>query len=93
MPTHSVRQTGRRVLHIGLVLLLAAVGRAEVEQPFEAVEPHMGTLVRIKLFAADTAQAREAFQAAFARIAQLDAILSDYQPESELNRLCRAQAS
>ena len=56
-------------------------------QLFEAVEPHMGTLFRIQLYVADQAQAQQAFQVAFARIAQLDAILSDYTPTSELNEL------
>jgi thiamine biosynthesis lipoprotein len=56
-------------------------------QLFEAVEPHMGTLFRIQLYVADQAQAPQAFQAAFARIAQLDEILSDYTPTSELNQL------
>lgn len=56
---------------------------------YEAVEPHMGTLVRIKLYAADEAQARDAFHAAFDRIAQIDAALSDYLPDSELNRIGR----
>jgi thiamine biosynthesis lipoprotein len=75
------------------LLLAAFLGSAQAEQqPFEAVEPHMGTLVRIKLFAKSELQAREAFRAAFARIAQLDAMLSDYKPESELNRLSRAPA-
>jgi FAD:protein FMN transferase len=58
-------------------------------QPFEAVEPHMGSLARIKLYAADARQAADAFRAAFDRVAQLDGILSDYNGESELNRLCR----
>jgi len=58
-------------------------------QLFEAVEPHMGTLVSIKLYAADETQARAAFRAAFDRIAQIDAALSDYLPDSELNRICR----
>jgi thiamine biosynthesis lipoprotein len=49
----------------------------------------MGTLVSIKLYAAGSEQAKTAFRAAFARIAELDAALSDYQPESELNRVCR----
>src|SRR5438552_3417408 len=57
---------------------------------FEAVEPHMGTLFRIKLYAADEQQAAAAFRAAFARIHDLDAALSDYKPDSELNRVCRA---
>ena len=56
-------------------------------QPFEAVEPHMGTLFRIKLYAADERQAKSAFRAAFDRIHDLDAILSDYKPDSELNRI------
>jgi len=50
----------------------------------------MGTLFRITLHAEDTPRAREAMAAAFARAHQLDAIFSDYRPESELNRLCRA---
>ncbi len=53
----------------------------------------MGTLFRIKLYAAEEAQARTAFRAAFDRIAELDATLSDYKPESELNRVCRAPGS
>jgi len=56
---------------------------------YEAVEPHMGTLVRIQLYAAGPRQSSAAFRAAFRRIAQLDDALSDYKPDSELNRLCR----
>jgi thiamine biosynthesis lipoprotein ApbE/formylglycine-generating enzyme required for sulfatase activity len=56
-------------------------------QPYEAVEPHMGTLFSIKLYAAGERQAKEAFRAAFARIAQLDQTLSDYRAESELSRV------
>jgi thiamine biosynthesis lipoprotein len=52
----------------------------------------MGTLVRIEIYTADEARAKSAFRAAFDRIAALDASLSDYRPESELNRLCRAPA-
>ncbi len=72
-----------------VALLLAAFAAVTPSSlhPYEAVEPHMGTLFRIKLYAADEEQARRAFQAAFARISALDHILSDYQPDSELNRL------
>jgi thiamine biosynthesis lipoprotein len=56
-------------------------------KPYEAVEPHMGTLMRIKLYAPSETVAKEGFRAAFDRIAQLDAILSDYNPVSELNRV------
>jgi thiamine biosynthesis lipoprotein len=47
----------------------------------------MGTLVRIELYASSETEAAAAFHAAFARIAQLDDALSDYKPESELNRI------
>jgi thiamine biosynthesis lipoprotein len=75
---------------IALCLFTAASLRAGALQRFEAVEPNMGTLVRIQLYARDTAQADAAFRAAFARIAHLDAALSDYRDDSELNRLCRS---
>lgn len=65
----------------------AALALLLVLQPYEAVEPHMGTLFSIKLYAASEQQAKEAFYAAFARIAQLDATLSDYKPASELSRI------
>jgi thiamine biosynthesis lipoprotein len=54
---------------------------------FEAVEPHMGTLVRIQVYATGESQAKAAFQAGFARIAALDDALSDYKPDSEASRL------
>ena len=47
----------------------------------------MGTLVRIQVYASGETQAKAAFRAGFDRIAELDAILSDYRPDSELNRL------
>jgi FAD:protein FMN transferase len=47
----------------------------------------MGTLVKITLYASDEASAANAFRAAFDRIADLDQILSDYKPDSELNQL------
>ena len=48
----------------------------------------MGTLITITLYAPDLATAREAAGAAFQRIENLEDILSDYQADSELLRLC-----
>lgn len=48
----------------------------------------MGSMVRVVVYSKDQAAAREAFQAVFKRIAELDGILSDYKQDSELNRLC-----
>lgn len=45
----------------------------------------MGALVRITIYFKDASPIR----AAFSRIAALDEALSDYKPDSELNRLCR----
>ncbi len=60
-------------------------------QPYESVESHMGTLVRIKLYTTDPDRAKTAFKAAFSRIADLDRTLSDYRDDSELNTLCRSR--
>ena len=54
---------------------------------YEAVEPHMGTLVKITVYTPGEEAARQAFRAGFDRIRALDAILSDYKSDSELNRL------
>lgn len=73
-------------LTIALCLPGQQAQRAPLEM-FEAVEAHMGTLMRISLYAHDAPEAASAFHAAFARISELDAALTDYQPQSELNEL------
>ena len=80
------------VLAFCLIGVTAAFAKSDAWEPFEAVEPHMGALFRIKLYAHNQAEAESAFHAAFARIAELDDILSDYKEESELKRFCRAPA-
>lgn len=70
------------------LLLALSVSAAE---RYQASEPHMGTLVTITLYADSEAQAQKGFSAAFDRIAELDAILSDYKPESELSRVCQLE--
>lgn len=69
----------KRTISVIVFALSARAGR------FEAAEPHMGTIVRITIYAENDS----AIKAAFARIAQLDDELSDYKPASELNRVCR----
>jgi thiamine biosynthesis lipoprotein len=53
----------------------------------------MGTTFRVVLYAADKPAADAAAQASFARVAELDGIMSDYKKDSELMRLCRAFAT
>jgi thiamine biosynthesis lipoprotein len=76
---------------LGLCLAFAALtGAAPAElHRYEAVEPHMGTLVRVTVYTPDERTAKAAFRAAFDRIRELDGILSDYKPDSELNRITR----
>jgi len=69
-----------------IAVLFALAVRAE---RFEAAEPHMGTVVRITIYATDDS----AIQPAFARIAELDRKLSDYKSDSELNNVCRTAHS
>ena len=51
----------------------------------------MGVQVRFAMYAPGETVARRACKAAYARLGQLDEIMSDYNPNSELMRLC-AQA-
>jgi thiamine biosynthesis lipoprotein len=71
------------------LLILAALPAPGLER-YEAVEPAMGTLFRVIVYAESPPQARAGFDAAFARARELDGRLSDYRADSELNRLCRA---
>ena len=74
---------------------IAAVAPVRATAPPIRVEtsaPHMGTLVRITLYAESKAAGDAAAAAAFARIAEIDARLSDYRDDSEVAALSRAAA-
>ena len=58
----------------------------------EASAPHMGTLARVVLYAPSRQAGDAAAAAAFARIGELDARLSDYRDDSEVSALGRATA-
>ncbi len=71
-----------------IAALLASTGAPQPAlQRLEAVEPHMGTLVKITVYTATQDEARAAFRAAFDRIRDLDNTLSDYKPDSELSQI------
>ncbi|HEX9046305.1 MAG TPA: FAD:protein FMN transferase [Verrucomicrobiae bacterium] len=59
-------------------------------QRFQFTSPHMGTLFTITLYAPDKTVAAIASQKAFQRIADLEDVMSDYEADSELMRLCDA---
>lgn len=88
-----VSRTGRVALAVHLIAAAAVCPPAPADDTpaarFEFESKHMGTTFRIVLHTADAATAEKASKAAFARVAELDAIMSDYKKDSELNRLCR----
>lgn len=59
------------------------------ESRYSFSEPHMGTQFTISLYAPDEASGRQAAAAGFAKVAALNQAMTDYDPESELMRLCR----
>jgi thiamine biosynthesis lipoprotein len=72
-------------------LALALAARPAPAAPLERfsyAEPHMGTQFQVIVYAEGEAQARAAVKAAFARAAELNGIMSDYDAASELMRLC-----
>ncbi len=60
---------------------------------FEFESKHMGTTFRIVLYADKAESAKKASDAAFARVAELDGIMSDYKQTSELMQLCKKFAT
>ncbi len=82
------------VTHLSSACLAAGGGSAAAPQGpawarFQFSQVEMAVPVRIVLYATDEARAKEAAEAAFGRIGELNGILSDYDPQSELRRLCR----
>lgn len=69
------------------LLSLAGPGDTPLAR-YEFAETHMGSEFKIVLYCADGDAARRASRAAYERIAALDRSFSDYQPDSELMRLC-----
>jgi thiamine biosynthesis lipoprotein len=78
-----------------LVLAALAVGQTtdRLRERFEFTQIQMGMPFRIVLYAPDADSANAAARAAYARIRQLNGIMSDYEPDSELMRLCRTAGS
>ena len=68
-------------------MLVQQGSTAAVSTPFEYAQVHMGMEVRLRLFASTSHAAESAATAAFARIAVLDRMMSDYRPDSELRQL------
>jgi thiamine biosynthesis lipoprotein len=78
-----------------VVLVLATVSPSAAADPrrFEYEEPHMGTKFRVVLYATDPEIADREARAVFARVEELNRIMSDYLPDSELMRVCKQSAT
>src|SRR4051812_20766741 len=79
----------RRAL-FGVVFMVAlgnVVGAKESLVRCSRAELHMGVEFEVVLYAGDAAAGEVAIVKAFARIAELDKALSDYDAESELSQL------
>ena len=82
-----------------LTVLIAAVPQRPwaaarwQEERFEFQQIHMGTRVRVILYAPDRIAAGKAAGEAFARIGRLDHVYSDYRNDSELTRFVEASGS
>jgi len=78
---------------LSLLVALLLLGGCRTAPPeaalhrFEFRHPAMGTLFTITLYAPDAASAEAGAHAAFKRVDVLEDIMSDYQADSELNRL------
>ncbi len=70
------------------VLVLGGGGRAGEPHIFQQL--HMGTLWTLKLYEEDAGKARAAAAAAFARVAEIDGLMSDWDARSELSQLSRS---
>ncbi len=83
---------------LGLVGVVASAAPPTVpsngtEQRFEFTRVEMAMPVRIVLYGEKQEAASGAAAAAFDRFRELNGVLSDYNPESELRKLCRTAGS
>ncbi len=77
-----------------LLLLILATALVHAEpQKFAYEKAEMGIRFTITLFAENEETAKQAASAAFARIAELNQVFSDYEDDSELTKLSRTSGS
>jgi len=81
-------------MQCGLAMWLLATGLLGTEDTgselhrFQFTRTEMAVPVNIVIYSSDDTTANRAAKAAFDRIHELDGIMSDYDPQSELRRLC-----
>ena len=100
MPAIFQTIMSRKILHAVFFAALCfafsagfAADDATTLQKFAFEKAEMGLPFRITLFAPNEETAKAATDAAFARIEELNGVLSDYDEESEISRLSRTSGS
>jgi thiamine biosynthesis lipoprotein len=82
--------------YIVLIMVALPVRTANAEESaltrYEFSEPHMGTTFGLAFYAPDKETAEKASKAVFERVEELNRIMSDYSPTSELMQLCKKNA-
>src|SRR5262245_8222824 len=73
---------------LACVAVPSARGEAPALERYSYEEPHMGTRFGLLFYAPDEETANKASKADFARVAELNSIMSDYLATSEWMRLC-----
>lgn len=95
--TFASKASFRIVVALIFVLMACAFGVKSVRGAdetgaltrYEFAEQKMGVPVSVILYASDDAKAQEAIDAVWARFDELNAILSDWDQESEIVQVCR----
>ena len=80
-----------KVYFLLLSIAFSLTGFSQDSQPYTFERPLMGSQFLFICYANDSDLASQTAQKAFDRIAELNDILSDYHPESEINQLAQKQ--
>lgn len=88
-----IRRVTRQVMAI-VCMCMSGLATADDQNPTKQTfrEVHMGVDVTLTLYGGTEAAANDAARLAYTRVAELNQIFSDYDPESEAMRLCREAA-
>ena len=89
----AVRKTALQVAAATLMLAMFFAASVVHAERHEYSRPLMGMAFRIIVHSEDEAKAKRAAKAAFDRVAVLNQIMSDYEPESELSKLSNLAGS
>lgn len=87
--------TQKNIIPVTVLLALFLIDSATAQNlnRYEFTETHMGSDFRIVLYADSDSMAETASDSAFARIEELNSVMSDYVEDSELNRLSARSGS